>query len=209
MSNFKDLSNQKFGCLIPLSVDKNKNYKKTHWICKCDCGNITIVSTCDLTSGHTKSCGCLKFKSKNQKHGMKNTRIYNIWCSMKQRCNNKNCSVYKSYGAKGISVCPEWNSNFISFYNWSISNGYKDNLTIDRLDNSKGYSPENCRWATAKQQARNRISNIIIEHNGESKILIEWCEKYNVRYSTVYDRLVALRNKNEEITFEKLFKEAL
>ena len=105
---------------------------------------------------------------------MKHTRIYSIWCGMKARCYGKSDKNYSRYGAVGISVCDEWKDDFMSFYNWSMQNGYSDDLTIDRIDGKKGYCPENCRWVDYKVQANNTTRNRIITYNGQSKTMSEW-----------------------------------
>lgn len=125
----------------------------------------------------------------NIKHGMKHTRLYRTWLHIKTRCYNQKYSRYKDYGGRGIKVCDEWRNDFMNFYNWSMKNGYKENLTIDRIDNDKGYSPSNCRWQTNKQQCRNRRNNKMYTANGEAHCLAEWCEILNLSYSTVYARL--------------------
>lgn len=108
---------------------------------------------------------------------------------MRYRCYNINDKEYSWYGGRGITICDEWLNDFMSFYDWSMNNGYQDNLTIDRIDNNKGYSPINCRWTTRKEQARNTRRNRLITIDGETKCLAEWCEVFNLNYHTVKRRL--------------------
>lgn len=122
-------------------------------------------------------------------HGMTNTRLYKIWLGIKERCCNKRCKWYRDYGARGIKVCDEWLTDFMSFYAWAMENGYQENLTIERIDNDEGYEPDNCRWATVKQQARNRRSSRLFTIGDETHCLSEWCEIYNINYSTALSRL--------------------
>ena len=122
-------------------------------------------------------------------HGLSKTRLHTIWHSMLCRCKYKGTHSYKNYGGKGIKVCEEWEHNFMNFYNWAMSNGYKDGLTLDRIDNNKGYSPDNCRWATREEQANNRKTNRFLAYKGETKTCKQWCREYNVSPTTLYDRL--------------------
>lgn len=123
-----------------------------------------------------------------KKHGGCGTRLYRIWKRIRTRCNNKNTIDYKKwYGSKGITICDEW-SNFENFKCWSIVHGYDDNLTIDRIDNSKGYSPDNCRWVTHKDQSRNTSHNVNLTYNGETHCLAEWAEILNVKRQTLQQR---------------------
>ena len=124
-------------------------------------------------------------------HGLSKTRLHRIWHSMYCRCYYPSTNRYKNYGAKGIKVCEEWKhtQGFINFYNWAINNGYSDELTIDRIDNEKDYSPENCRWLTLKEQSNHRTNNRVIEYNGIKHTLSEWCETYNINPVTFSDRL--------------------
>lgn len=123
-----------------------------------------------------------------RKHGGKGTRLYRIWKAMRSRCNNQNTAAFPNYGGRGISVCDEWDS-FVKFREWALQNGYTDELSIDRKDNDKGYSPENCRWATRKEQNNNQRSNRLIEFRGELKTLTEWASIMGLSFSCVDDRL--------------------
>lgn len=150
---------QRFGKLVVLEAVRKEGYAGWYWRCKCDCGNEKISAPYNLLSSHVVSCGCRK---KERNHNLtlgadgKTTRLYGIWCNMKQRCNNPSETAYKYYGGRGIRVCDEWQASYPSFYVWAIANGYKDDLTIDRINNDGDYCPDNCRWATMKQQIDNR-----------------------------------------------------
>ncbi len=122
-------------------------------------------------------------------HGMRHTRIYSTWLSMKDRCLNPNCKSYFRYGDRGIAVCDEWVKNFQSFYDWSMTNGYADNLTIDRIDNDGNYEPDNCRWATRKIQNNNKSSNIPITYNGETHNIAEWESRLGFKKNVLYARI--------------------
>ena len=125
----------------------------------------------------------------NYKDGRKNTRLYRIYGNMLTRCYNSQSPQFHNYGGRGITVCEEWRNDFKVFYEWSMQHGYDDTLTIDRIDNNKSYSPDNCRWATVREQSINRRNNHIALLHGECKTLCEWCELYNINYKTVRDRL--------------------
>lgn len=191
MKPIKDISGQQFGRLTAIKFLRIEKHKAI-WLCQCECGGSIEVIGKDLTSGHTKSCGCLrkeKAHKVNKTHGKTNTRLYGVWCYMKRRCYNKNCKDYKNYGARGIKVCDEWKDDFMSFYNWSMSHGYSDTLTIDRVDVNENYEPSNCQWATIKQQNRNTRKNKYYTIDGETHCLSEWCEILNLNYKCVQDRL--------------------
>ena len=160
-SKLIDLTGQVFGLLTVIDrVDKNKNIndENVYWNCLCECGNKTRVSGMSLKRGTSQSCGCYAKKLRTI-HGMSDTRINRIWRHMINRCTNKNNDGYHNYGGRKINpitVCDEWRYSFIAFYNWAMANGYADNLSIDRIDNDKGYCPENCRWTTKAIQNRNK-----------------------------------------------------
>ena len=154
----------KFGRLTAIKrVGKNSD-NRSRWLCECECGNQIITNVSVLLNGDTKSCGCLqKERASNtrSKHKLTGTKLYWIWVSMKQRCNNKDNKSYCNYGERGISVCKTWESDFMNFYNWAIQNGYNENAThktctIDRINNDGDYEPSNCRWVDMKVQSNNR-----------------------------------------------------
>lgn len=122
-------------------------------------------------------------------HGMYNTRLYDIWVNMKQRCFNPNDQAYHNYGGRGIAVCDEWKENFQEFYDWAIANGYGDTLSVDRIDNNGNYCPENCRWTDRNVQNRNRRNNHKLTYNGVSKTVVEWAEEKNMPYELLLNRL--------------------
>ena len=158
------------------------------WECKCDCGNTIIAPTRELTREHIKSCGCLKATYK-YKHGLSKHQIYDCWIAMKARCLNPQNPNFSRYGGRGISVCKEWIDSFENFKNWAYENGYKENLTLDRIDNNGNYCPENCRWATRLQQQNNNSRNRMIEYNGEVKTLSEWSRCLGIKYNKLSKRL--------------------
>jgi len=134
-------------------------------------------------------------------HGLSKTAIYNKWCSMRERCKNPHNKSFSRYGAKGVTVCKEWDESFQAFYEWAMDTGYKAGLTIDRIDNSKGYSPENCRWATTSQQNRNYSRNHLITYNGETKCLADWADEFGINRTTILFRLKS--GKPIEKVFDK------
>lgn len=200
MGKFVDLTGKRFNRLVVIKRDFTKGEKRTYWKCRCDCGNVTTVDGVKLKNGSTKSCGCLNSENRKRHienlttHNMRHTRLYEIWCSMRGRCENERNESYKWYGERGISVCSEWlgENGFINFHNWAMGNGYAENLTIDRIDVNGNYEPSNCQWATMKKQANNTRRNIVISYKGEEKTLTELCEKYGLKYNIMYNRITEL-----------------
>ena len=123
------------------------------------------------------------------KHGGKGTKLYEVWCSMKSRCYNITSKSYSRYGGRGISVCEEWKESFIAFRNWAYVSGYKEGLSLDRIDNNGNYEPSNCRWVTMKEQANNQNHTLKIEYKGKIKPLTEWAEILGIKRHTLYQRI--------------------
>ena len=170
MAKIKDLTGQKFGRLIVTEFHGIDKRGYALWNCICECGRRPVVRGDHLRSGNTKSCGCLRYEVNNARYGKENPRyshglchhrLYAVWASMKDRCYNQNVSQFKDYGGRGIIVCDEWKDDFKAFYDWAVSHGYDENAphgqcTIDRIDNNKGYSPDNCRWVSMEVQVLNK-----------------------------------------------------
>lgn len=188
MSLCKDLRGNRYNMLVVLNRVENSRNGQSRWECICDCGEKTIVSASNLKLGAVKSCGCLIHQPHNTHH-LSNTRLYNIWFKMKQRCYDKRNNAYRDYGGRGITICDEWKDDFECFYSWSMENGYDENLSIDRIDNDKGYSPQNCRWANPKEQANNRRNCVVITFKGKTMNLSQWCKELNLPYKTIHSRI--------------------
>ena len=211
----KDLTGMKFGRLTVLyrngtHVSKSGS-KSALWRCVCECGKEVDVITSNLTTWNSKSCGCLNRELSIERfttHGGRRTRLYRIYSNMLSRCYNENATSFKRYGAVGISVCDEWRHSFENFQTWALSVGYDErggyDCTLDRIDVHGNYSPDNCRWATAKQQSNNRSNTIYLEYNGEKKSMSEWAEEIGIGYHTLYARICRLGMPVEQaLTFRK------
>lgn len=187
----KDLSGMRFGRLTVIGEHHRNEKGRYMWLCQCECGNTTIVNGGDLRKGCTKSCGCLK-KSLVPKpirtHGKSKTPLYKIWIAMRQRCENPKEKNYHRYGGRGITVCPEW-GRYEVFMEWALSHGYIEGQTdIDRRDNDKGYSPENCRFISHKENLRNTHRKLHDVIEGEDITLAEAAERHGLPYRLVYQR---------------------
>lgn len=180
-----DLTGQRFGKLTVLE-ECGRRGGGVLWRCRCDCGNITEVRSNHLRRGAVVSCGCYN-REKDRTHGQSHTPLHHVWQCIKDRCLNENYSHRDTYGGRGITICEEW-LDFNAFYDWAMSNGYKEGLTIDRIDNNGGYEPSNCRWADMKTQCRNRRSNVVIECDGEKHCLSEWAEILREPYAKLVSR---------------------
>ena len=196
-----DLISRQFGRLTVMDFEGIHTTpcgtRRKMWRCRCECGNESVVAENNLKNGTTKSCGCWKYeklKERNTIHGGSNDRLYRIWKNMKRRCDSPNDKRYKTYGGKGVKVCEEWSNNYQSFKEWAYANGYDDSAefqkcTLDRVDNDGDYEPNNCRWATMKEQANNKRTNRIVVYNGCKYTLTQLAEKIGMNKTTLKERL--------------------
>lgn len=191
MSKKLNLTGVAFGRLTVISEAQPRN-GRSMWDCLCACGNKITVPGNSLTTGNTTSCGCYQrdvardsLRIRSTKHGGCGTRLYSIWRAMKSRCGYAKDVEYKNYGARGISVCDDWEDDFIAFKNWSLENGYRDSLSIDRIDTDGNYEPSNCRWSDTKTQNRNKRNCV----KAGGKTIAEWSEIYGISRATIEGRL--------------------
>ncbi len=201
----------RYGRLLVIEECIERKNGHVVWVCKCNCKNKTIckVTTSNLKSKHSTSCGCKRLESVSS-HKLSNHKLYSIWRGMKQRCYNKKHTRYVDWGGRGIIVCKEWKNNFLSFYNWAISNGYGKNLTIDRENNDGNYNPKNCRWITKKAQSFNRrrkkkfknrpVGIVKSGKNYGAQIKIDnkqiWIGTYKTKFEAIKARNDHIKNNN-------------
>lgn len=191
--NVPDISGQKFGRWTALcQVEKGMGGEKCY-LCRCQCGTEKILRRSSITSGNSKSCGCLArdiARKRETKHGASDTRLYRVWAGIVQRCcNDRERYEWAKYGGRGITLCEEWRNSFGAFANWALANGYNDTLTIDRIDVNGNYSPENCRWATVYEQNNNKRTSKFISYNSETGTIREFADRHGLKYSCLYERL--------------------
>ncbi len=165
------------------------------WLCKCDCGKEVIVQGKCLRGGKTSSCGCYKIdklKERLIKHGMSYSSLYNVYQKMKSRCYNTQDKRYKNYGGRGITICNEWlgEDGFINFQKWAIKSGYRDDLTIDRIDVDGIYEPGNCRWTDMLTQENNKTNNHLITYKDKTMTLSMWSKELGIKYKTLANRII-------------------
>lgn len=199
MGKRNNLIGATFGALKVIGDAGNDQRGNSLWLCECKCGNQKIVRGSKLKSGEIKSCGCEwhifteerchNISNAKIQHGLSGKRLYYIYDNMMKRCYNESSEKYQNYGARGITVCDEWRNDRQAFFDWALSSGYSEHLTIDRIDVDGMYCPENCRWSTAKEQANNRTSNHTLTFNNETHTIAEWSEILNIPPKTLYKRI--------------------
>ena len=189
--NFKDLTGKRFGRLLTVERS-NRTGDYAYWKCKCDCGNEIIVSSHALLTGHTRSCGCFqreRASSANTIWSEDELPIISRLRGMISRCYNKKTSKYPEYGGRGITVCDEWRKNPRSFVDWAKNHGFRKELTIDRIDVDKGYSPDNCRWVDNLTQSRNKQMHNVIKLDVVRNLMREWARESGITYNDLFARL--------------------
>ncbi len=185
-SNFVEMAGRTYGHLTVVKRDGANKLQQARWLCTCVCGKSVTALGAKLRNGSTTSCGCMKGKA-NRTHGQRGTPTHNTWCAMKQRCNYAQSKQYPAYGGRGITVCARWND---SFENFLADMGERPKgMTIDRIDSDGNYEPKNCRWATDPDQQRNRRSTILVERNGVTKCVKDWCDELGLKPDAVYGRI--------------------
>ena len=204
MSQAIDLTGNVFGRLTVVermpTVHTVKG-QRTRWLCKCSCGKAKIVDAYALRSGHTQSCGCLHSEvaatitgTRSKTHGETNTRLFRLWVSIKGRCYNRNSPSYNHYGGRGVGMCDEWKNSFLKFKEWAVYSGYDEKApfgicTIERIDVNGNYCPENCKWATMKEQDNNKRNSLFLTFNGKTQTAAMWADEIGINRGTFYSRL--------------------
>ena len=207
MSKMIDMTGHIFnGC----EVIEKENYKihdRVAWLCVCYCGNYFVAAGKSIRNGEIKSCGCLRKEilnsqgKKNKTHGETNNKLYNVWRGIKKRCRIENTSNYKHYGGRGIQVCDEWYDSYENFKDWATNSGYKEGLSIDRIDVNGNYEPSNCRWVTMKTQQNNRRNTKYGEYKGRTMTFSEIAEITGLTLQAIHYRY------KHNIDFDKPKKE--
>ena len=185
-----NLTGMRFGRLIAIEPVGRNKYQNVIWRCACDCGNQAFVTAANLNK-KTRSCGCLKIdllKERSTSHNMANTKLYKVWASIKQRCTNPQNKRFSDYGGRGIDMCHEW-FEFEPFMEWAMTHGYSDGLEIDRINNDRGYYPDNCRFVDTKTNSRNKRNSHFLTFAGNTYTVSEWAEKLNIPPKAIYKRL--------------------
>jgi len=180
-----------FGRLTVLKeTDERSNGGAIKYLCRCECGNLKIISGTALRSGVTISCGCYNHDviTKFGKSVYKE-KLYSVWNGIKNRCRNPNDRAYKNYGGRGITICRQWEKDYQIFREWAFENGYKNGMWIDRIDNDGPYSPENCRWSTSKEQSKNKRTSVFVMYKGKRMNLADAAEQSGIKWSTLRRRI--------------------
>lgn len=214
MGGRQDITGKRFGRLTAISFhglsDKNKSRL---WFCRCDCGGYAILPVGQLNSGHTKSCGCLRGETtinRSTKHGYaSNTKthpLYYVWSSICQRCTNPKNIRFKDYGGRGIGIKTEWKNNPGVFIDWCIENGWKQGLTIERINNNDGYYPHNCKFISHQKQAKNTRRTVYLTFDNKTLSLQAWAKNKGIKPTVIWSRINQLNWSIEKALTTPLLK---
>lgn len=178
---------ERFNRLVVLS-EQGKSNRGYDYLCQCDCGNQKVINGSLIRKNQVRSCGCIKseiIKKKNTTHGLTKSPAYQSWQAMKNRCLNENQKSFNNYGGRGIEICKSW----LSFENFIADMGERPiGTTLERIDNNKGYSKENCKWATITEQSRNTRQVVNLTFQGKSMCMMDWAKETGIPYPTIQDR---------------------
>lgn len=193
-----EMVGKKYGMLRVLSMAPDRislsGRKEKMCMCECDCGNVKLVRASCLKNGNTKSCGCYRSQCSSERmaarsiHGLGGTKLYHVWQNMIDRCQNPKHKSYKNYGANGIHVCDQWLS-VTAFADWAFANGYREGLTLERIDNAEGYSPDNCIWADRYVQNNHTSRNHLLTYMGKTQSMAQWARELNISYAALKTRI--------------------
>lgn len=188
MGNKKEMLGKRFGRYLVIAEDKRDSQGAIYYKCLCDCGTEKIVRGSELRAGNVVSCGCYNREIIRKKNPRSKTKLYGVYLGMKQRCGNPNNTGYPNYGGRGIKVCSEWDT-FENFREWAEANGYKEGLTIERIDVNGNYEPTNCRWATRYEQQFNKRTSLYITIDGVTKNASQWADETGINRTTLLLRI--------------------
>ena len=191
-----DMIGRRFGRLLIISEDKRDRQGIIYYKCRCDCGNEKIIKGTSIRAGITKSCGCYNRDIITKNDPKYKTKLYSVYHSIKERCNNSKDKAFHNYGGRGIKISDEWNT-FEKFEEWAYQSGYQEGLWIDRIDNDKDYSSNNCRWATPKEQQNNKRNCLYITIGGITKTATEWADISGINRATIYRRVKVGLKEND------------
>lgn len=190
MGTVDNIKGRRFSRLKVIEFVGLNKFNKAQWRCKCDCGNEVVVLAACLKNKHTMSCGCLHaetVKVSRKKHGLRNHPLYHTWLNIKDRCGNPNNSHYHLYGGRGIKIVKEWRDNFKRFYDWAMSNGWKNHLSIERIDVNGNYSPRNCKWISFNEQPKNTRKSIFVFKDGKRFTAADVARETGIKPPTLYN----------------------
>lgn len=194
----EEMTGRRYGMLRVLGASPDRilpsGKKESMCLCECDCGKIKAIRVASLKNGNTKSCGCYRNKCSSERmharatHGLGGTKIYGVWKCMIDRCQNPNNKSYKNYGGKGVDVCSEWQDVNV-FVEWALMSGYKDGLTLERVNNNQGYYPDNCIWADRYVQNNHTSRNHLLTYMGRTQTMAQWSRELGLSYSAIKTRI--------------------